>query len=421
MIKRKKMTRIATTLFISGLLMGLSPSDLQSAEVERVSTVVPFPRGLAKVGDDLIVLSRGRVRGAGGVTAEIEDRAGTIFRLDPKVSQPVDESPVSDAVKNNGEPLALPTDPPFNLWDRSSTPPESDRLTDRPYCVLRYHEPTSSYYICAFSGIDKPKSGTGRTFSKNLTDAILRYDTRTEEWSEVERHAIQAGGNYPHHDPAHNDPPHGWLNGPDNAYTVGNWLYAVGKDNSLMVRYDLRPYIDNPEAGPAESEWMLGSEVHTRNAGKINMRGHSALAYHDGYLYIASRTSSHIVRMKMDEDGNPAVPYEIDYVARFMPYSPETGKSADITDIAFDDQGRLYVVNAKPSRVHRFTPDPDNIYDARNGQEGPWMNFADMTNNQNMKSENILIVDDTLYITSGDGYDFQYGAAGTVYRTKIND
>ncbi len=363
------------------------------------------------------------MRGAGGVSSDVEDLAGTIFKVDQDVQQSAEDPEVSTEVKENGDVFAVPASPPFELWDTSSVPPESDRYTDRPYCVLRWHEASKSFYICAFSGVDMPRTeGKKRSFSKNLTDAILRFDTRTMKWSEVERHDIQAGGNYPHHDPALYEPPHGWLNGPDNLLPIGNWLYTVAKDNSILVRYDLSVYIDNPEAGYAPSEPLLGALIETRNAGWIELKGHSALAHRGEWLYIASRTSSHIIRMEVDNSGNPAVPPNIELVALFDPYAGYDAPSADITDMDFDSKGRLYIVNAQPSRVHRFFPDSENIYDARNGSEKPWINFAHETRNPRMKSENILIdSDNVLYITTGDGYDFQYGAAGTVYKVRIED
>ena len=149
------------------------------------------------------------MRNAGGVSAEVEDQAGTIYVVDPEIAEPIDQDEVGQAVRNNGQILAAPTDPPFRLWDRTAVPPESDRETDRPYCTLRYHRPTHSFYICAFSGIDKPKRPGDPSFSKNLNDAILRYDLRTQRWHDVERHDLEAGGIYPHHNPALFAPPHG--------------------------------------------------------------------------------------------------------------------------------------------------------------------------------------------------------------------
>jgi len=390
--------------------------------VERVSTVIPFPRGLAvKEGDDkLYVLARGRVRGAGGVTAEINDRAGTLFTINPNVGDPLTDDAGSVA-RNNGEVFVEPDSTVFNLWDRTTSPPERDRYTDRPYCVLRYHEPSQSFYICAFSGIDKPKKPGNVSFSKNLTDALFRYDLRTRQWYEIERHNIEAGGNYPHHDPEFNEPPHGRLNGPDNCLPLGQWLYAVGKDNDCLVRYDLSDIIRDPAAPAPQSYPVLSSAVLVKGQGKQYLYGHSALAFEGGYLYVGTRTSSVIFRIALDETFEPVQPIEAEVVAYFDPFDPVSMASANITDMAFDDKGRLYVISAKPSQVYRFKPDPVNIYDARNKKQAPWVDLAAITNNPKMKSENVLFYNGYLYVTSGDGYAYQHGADGAVYRVAVWD
>ena len=383
--------------------------------VERISGAVPFPRGLVLRDGSLFVLARGRVRGAGGASTALDDRAGTIYRIDPAQSQPIGQ-PVSDTILNNGEVFAEPTDPPFRLFDRTVATPTDDRRTDRPYCTLRFHEPTRSFYLCAFSGIDKPKAPGTRDFSKNLTDGLLRYDLRTSRWHEVERHAIEAGGNYPHHDPATEPPPHGWLNGPDNCLAVGNTLYAVAKDNSLLVRYDLSALIDDPEAGPPPSHFVLDHHIHINGQGLQRVYGHSMLAHHGDHLYIGARTSSTIFRIPLHADGLPIEPILAEIVAQFDPYNPATGKSANLTDMDFDAQGRLYVVSAKPSRIYRFVPDPDHIFDARGGAEAPWADLASITGNPGMKSENVLIdAQGRAYVTAGDAYGVS-GLAGMVYR-----
>jgi len=388
--------------------------------IERVSTAVPFPRGLAVLDGELAVLARGRVRGAGGVTAAIEDRAGTIFLMDPAVSEPLDADPVGDAVRTNARVLAEPTAPPFRLWDRAADPPHADRLTDRPYCTLRYHAATHSLYLCAFSGVDKPRAPGRRSFSKNLTDALLRYDLRTRTWHEVERPDPQAGGNYPHHDPAHAPPPHGWLSGPDNCLPLGRWLYAVAKDNSVLVRYDLAALEADPHAAAPPSRVVATDTFHVRGHGVTTLRGHSALAYHGGYLYLGFRTSSAIIRLPVN-DRFELEPAPAELVALFDPYDPATGQSADITDMGFDEQGRLYAVSAKPARVYRFTPDPRRVFDARAGRARPWADLAAATANPAMKSENLLPHNGWVYVTSGDGYGYQAGAHGTVYRIRIDD
>jgi hypothetical protein len=390
--------------------------------VERVTTIAPFPRGLAMVDGKLLALCRGRVRGSGGVSAAVEDQAGTLYMVDPDVTQPLVEAEASEAVRTNGRVLAVPTDPPFKLWNRAADPPSSDRETDRPYCALRWHEASRNLFICAFSGIDKARKPGESLFSKNLTDALLRYDLRTKRWHEVERHDIEAGGNYPHHDPRHAPPPHGWLNGPNNCLVVGDSLYAVAKDNSLLVRYDLASLVHNPDAGPSSSHFVFDGNVYVQGRGMMRLQGHSALATHDDRLYIGFRTTSEIVRIRLDAHGLPVQPIIAELVAQFQPYDPATRESANITDMDFDSKGRLYVISAEPARVFRFTPDPGNVFDAVDPGTPAWLDLAALTGNPRMKSENILVDDrDRLFITSGDGYGYQAGADGTVYRVTPVD
>jgi hypothetical protein len=108
-------------------------------------------------------------------------------------------------------------------------------------------------------------------------------------------------------------------------------------------------------------------------------------------------------------------------VGRFAPYDPTTGKTPDLTDMDMDDKGRLYIVSAQPSRVFRFTPDPQRIYDATDAAAQPWADLAAATDNPRMKSENVLVHDGWAYVTSGDGYGYQKGADGTIYRVRIDD
>ncbi|MBL8839906.1 MAG: hypothetical protein JNL90_00070 [Planctomycetes bacterium] len=399
---------------------GATPAAPPSTRVvvERVTTKVPFPRGLALMGDELLVLCRGRVREYGGVSASVEDQAGTLYKVNPAVGEPfVAGSDPSDAVKENGTLFAAPDPTVFRLWDRTANPPWNDRLTDRPYCGLRYDPRTQNVFLCAFSGIDK-KSEPGKSqFSKNLSDALLRYDTRTGKWHEVERHDVEAGGNYPHNDPNLAKPPHGWLNGPDNCLVVGRWLYAVAKDNSRLVRYDLAPIEADPAAGAPPSFFVLDEKVMVEGEGLVEFRGHSALAQRDGQLYIAFRTSSQIVRIPLDAEGLPVQPIVAQRVARFQPYDAATGKSANLTDMAFGPNGDLFVISASPSRVHRFRPDPAQVYDATDPKTPAWLELAQLTGNPKMKSENVLVDPrGRVYVTSGDAYDFQNGAGGVVWR-----
>jgi len=391
---------------------------VKADQLHRVTTVVPFPRGLVIVDGQLYVLSRGRVREAGGVDAQIDDQAGTIFVVDPNVAGPASEYPINENVRNNGEVFAAPTSPPFRLFDRSKKPATLDRHTDRPYCGLRYDPATQNFFVCAFSGIDKPDAGKeGRNFSKNLSDAVFRFDTRSKAWSVVEQHDPEAGGSYPHQDPVSGTPPHGWLNGPNNCLAVGHWLYVVSKDNSLLIRYDLRAIAKDPAAPAPPATWTLDHKIFLQGLGLQEYYGHSMLAYREGWLYLGYRTSSKIVRIKLDDANVPVQPMEAQLVAEFDAFDPKTRKSADLTDMAFGREGDLYVVTAQPAGIYRFTPDPARVFDGRTTAATIWADLATLTGNPKMKSENLLVDDaGRVFVTSGDAYNFQSGAGGVVWR-----
>lgn len=390
---------------------------VRAEQVRRVTTAVPFPRGLQMVDGRLYVLARGRVREAGGADGRIDDRAGTIFAVDPEVAEPIVVAEPSPSVRDNGAVFAEPTAPPFRLFDRSADPPTRDRETDRPYCSLRYDPLTKNFFVCAFSGIDKPADRDGNYFSKNVADAVHRFDTRTRTWHVVERHHLEAGGNYPHHDPAARPPPHGRLNGPDNCLVVGRWLYVVAKDNSLLARYDLAEITRNPAAPPPPSEWVMDENIDIAGLGPRQYHGHSMLAARDGWLYIGYRTSSVIVRVPLDADGALKRPIRGELVAVFDPYDPATRRSANLTDMVFGPDGDLYVISAQPSRVYRFRPDPRRVFDGRAGRSPPWADLSAITGNPKMKSENLLVDPrGRVFVTSGDAYAYQNGGGGTVYR-----
>lgn len=397
--------------------VGPAPKAPAEFAIERVTTVVPFPRGLQLVDGSLYVLSRGRVREYGGADGSIDDKAGYLFEVDPNVAESIQLPEVSEAVRNNGRVVAEPSSPPFRLFDRTAKPATRDRETDRPYCGLTFHPGTRSFYICAFSGIDKAEIAGQSTFSKNLTDAILRFDLRTARWYEIERHDIEKGGLYPHHDPASAKPPHGWLNGPDNCLAVGSSLYAVAKDNSRLVRYDLSAIERDPEAGPPASHFVLGDKLTLKDGSTLDISGHSMLAHRDRWLYVGTRTSSHVFRIPLDDALLPVQPIVGELIATFDPYDAKKRSSANLTDMCFGPEGDLYIVSAKPSKVYRFHPDPRNVFDGRTGASPAYIDFAALTKNPKMKSENVLVdPDGRVYVTSGDAYDYQGGAGGVVYR-----
>lgn len=377
---------------------------------------MPYPRGIVIVGEKLYVLARGRSREVGGVSTTIDDHAGTIYEVDPEVSTAVDRNEIPEKIKKNGVIFAAPTNPPFYLLDRKLEMATSDRATDRPYCVLRYDDASQNFFICAFSGIDGDANARV-SFTKNGHDAILRYDARSKRWSEVERHNNDSGFNYPHHDTAANPVPHGWLKGPDNCLVVGKWLYVTSKDNSLLVRYDISQLSTDPDSGFLPSEVVMGSEVQLRDGSREVFEGHSALAVYGEYLYVGYRTSSAVVRFPLNNEGSVEEPIMGEVIAKFEAFDAETRRSANITDIGFDDEGRLYILSAQPAKVWRLNPDRDAFLDARLPTAKPYLDLAEMTGNPKMKSENILIDKSMrIYITSSDAYDADSKTHGALYR-----
>jgi hypothetical protein len=197
----------------------------------------------------------------------------------------------------------------------------------------------------------------------------------------------------------------------------GRWLYVAAKDNSCVVRYDISALVGDPHASYAKSEVVLRASVSLSDGTTANLLGHSALAINDGYLYVAYRTSSLVVRYRMGADGKLAEPVVGELIAKFEAYDARTNRSANLTDIAFDRQQRLYVLSASPSRIWRIKPDPTRVLDATDRIHEPWLDLATLTGNPAMKSENILVDDaGRIYITAADAYDATASTHGAVYR-----
>ncbi|MFQ5748728.1 MAG: hypothetical protein ACE5H3_04635 [Planctomycetota bacterium] len=412
-----------------GAQPGGEPGGVSAPRLERVTTAVPWPRGLVFYRGKLLVLARGRHRRAGGPDPGVEDMAGTVFEVDPVIREPVvpGRTP-SQAVLHNAAVLARPAGPPFFLWDRAAHPPASDRRTDRPYCTLTVDPVSQNLFVCGFSGIDMPDG----TFRKNPSDTIHRFDLDTRRWHPVEVHHAgivppdsQAGAipnrYFPHHDPDRNPPPHGWLNGPDGCCVVGDFLYAVAKDNSLLVQYDLDRIRRDPEAGPPQSRVLLGTRAQVFVKGKpvsLYVEGHSALAAFGRWLYVGFRTTSQVVRFPIDERGDLVRPILGELVARFDPWDPATKHSADLMDIAFNPRGELFVSTARTGRIWKVgIPDPRRIFDGTTGtSEQPYLDLRKSSGNRRSKCGNIAFDDaGNLYLCSGN-YDSGTNLAGVIYR-----
>jgi hypothetical protein len=407
--------------------------------LERITTAVPWGRGMAIVDDELIILSRGRHRGEGGVDPAIDDHAGTLWRVDRSISEPVIPGQwAGDAVRRNAAVFAQPTSPPFYLYDRT-TSPEDDILMARPYCALAYDAASRNLFICAYSGAELP------SFRKHATDAVYRYDLRDSAWHVVEQHdpnvvpraalgTVISNAYYPHHDPEKNPPPHGWLNGADGCTAAGNFLYVPAKDNHLVVQYDLASIRTDPHAGPPPSRPVLDSSMIISYPGgerEMDVLGPSGVAVHGDFLYIAYRTSSIVVRVRLDDAGD--IVREADgrvkgqLIAVFEPWNAQTKRSGNLYDIDMDADGDLYVSMGREGRIWRITPDPAQPFYGNDQTDRPTTTppFLDMTHlvGRTSGSNNIFVDRDGgyLYISNRNNDTGEGKIHGTIYRVKITD
>lgn len=402
-----------------------------SPQLERITTAVPWPRGVRYIDGKLYAVARGVHRSAGGPQADIEDHAGSIFVIDPDVSEPVVVGqPAGAAVRSNGEILAAPSAPPFRAWNRIM-PATADTLTDRPYCMLAYDPASQNLFVCGYSGIDLPKAPK---FRKNATDSVHRFDLRSRAWGVVEAHdpsvvpieALQSDVDsryYPHHDITQNPPPHGLVNGPCGAVVAGKFLYVGAKDNTALAQYDLSAIRDDPAAPPPPARFIFegsagNAEVSVKGGGRMTLNGTCALAVHDQHLYVAFRTTSQIIRFRLRDDGAIEQPLEAELIAQFSRYDPvKKGGSANIYDLAFDAEGRLYVSPGYDGAIYRFTPDPNRIFDAEKVDYEPYVDLEALVGAN--KSGNICFDDaGNLYICCGQKVLTDSKLRGVIYRVR---
>jgi hypothetical protein len=417
-----------------------SPSARAQSAVglERVTTAVPWPRGMVVVDGEMIVLARGRHRNAGGIDPDIPDDSGTLFAVDLDVFEPVHRGEeAGEEVRRNARRFVLPDPDAFHLYDPDAGEPITQTLLDRPYCTLAWDPVSRNFFICGYSGIDLPK----RKFRKNATDSILRYDMRTSKWLIVEQHDpsvvpeselgyVVPNHYYPHHEPENPVVPHGWLNGPDGACVAGEYLYAVGKDNHRIASYDLAEIRRDPGAPPPDSRVVLESTTALRLDGEVRtveLMGHSALAVNDGYLYVGYRTSSVVVRFPLEADGSLVEPLVAELVAVFEPWDAERKRSGNLIDIKFNSRGELFVACAKEGRIWNVgVPDPEAVFHGNDQADPPCPNepYADLrvlTGNPKANVGNIAFDDqDRLYICSGN-YDSGTRLAGVIYRAVVGE
>lgn len=415
--------------------------------LDRITSAVPWPRGIAWYEGRLIALARGAHRNQGG--PQKEDQGGTLFEVSSDTYDLVDPSDtdVSNAVLVNAKIFAEPTDPPFKLWDPSTQPPHLDTRTDRPYATLHWDSKSQSFYICAFAGIDLPKGVTGQGFWPNASCSVHRFDIREADpyrmtngkWFGVEAHRFDnvpefeirrlkappygttfqvPDRYYPHETPYPSYPPRGLLNGPDGLFAVGDYLYVVGLDNNKLAQYDISSNVEFPE----------GRIV------PVPEIGNSAVAAFGSYLYLANRKSgaggARIVRYPIDPTtgqilddhgdeyfgGNQTVTAEL--IATVDDLSAG-GRIAHIIDIDFDSEGRLFVSMANGSGKVWCIDDPSPSDVFRASDYFPYIDLQLLSPNSKAKCADICFDDeDNLYVCSGNKDTQRVSHYGTIYRVR---
>jgi len=414
-----------------------APADAPKAELQRVTTAVPWGRGMTTVDGELIVLSRGRHRGEGGPTPKIIDHAGVLWKVDTSAAEPVVPGQwAGKAVRGNATPWVEPTSPPFHLYDFQGSP-ETDIMMTRPYCALAFDEKSRNLFVCAYAGAEL---STG--FRKHATDAVFRYDLRSNKWHVVEKHnpdvvprdelkAVISNAYYPHHDPATNPPPHGWTNGADGCAAVGEFLYVPAKDNHLIVQYELDGIRRSPDAGPPQSLPVIGSDILLRHPGgktPTQVFGPSAVASDDKHMYICYRTSSVVIRVDLDEQGdvvrNNNGTVEADLIAVFEPWNADTKSSGNLYDMSMAPDGDLFVSLGKEGKIWRVTPDPakpfyGNDRTDRPTTTAPYLNMSELVGRKTGCNNIYASPDGWLYVSSRSNDNGEGNIHGTIYRARI--
>ncbi|MEM9596621.1 MAG: hypothetical protein AAGD06_20300 [Acidobacteriota bacterium] len=205
---------------------------------------------------------------------------------------------------------------------------------------------------------------------------------------------------------------------------MGKYLHAVALDGSLLVSYDLSDIREDPNAGFPRGDIAMCDSVPLSRAGgapvQTDVKGHSAVAAFEDFLYIAFRTTSQVIRVPLESDGavkQPIVAAEL--IAEFDPWDPKNGRSANLIDLAFNSKGELFVSAASGGIVWVFKPDPNNVFDgksSKNPPNTPYLKLPEYTGHPKAKTANIAVDDqDRLYICSGTN-DAGGKISGTVYR-----
>ena len=154
----------------------------------------------------------------------------------------------------------------------------------------------------------------------------------------------------------------------------------------------------------------------------MEVLGASALEAKDGYLYVGFRTASVIIRLPLDERGAVLPNPVAELVAVFEPWSDETGRSANLIDLAFGPDDELYVACAENGRIWNIgKPDPSRVFNGVDvgdnpTQNMPYVDLPKITSNPRARCGNITFDEQgRLYICSGN-YDSGTRIAGVIYR-----
>jgi len=412
----------------------------QSTSVlERVTTGVPWPRGIVWHEGKLMVLARGVHRSAGGPQPDIDDLAGSIFEVDPNVFETVVKGTApTEAVRRNGRIIVTATTPPFRFWDRR-TPPTLDTLTDRPYAGLILDPESRNAFVLAYSGIDLKDAPA---FRKNASDAIHRFNFDTKRWYPFEAHdpsvvpeselgLFVPNDTYPHSDPAKTPPPHGLANGPCGASIVGDFLYVTAKENSALIQYPLAEVRRNPDAGPPRGNYIFRREgpqgdifLQTKGHGNMYVEGPGAVVAHDGYMYVAFRTTSQVMRFPVTKNGDVVKPIVAEYLAQFDAYQKEGEgytRSADFFDLRVNHLGEVFISCNAQGTIWKIPTDGSALLDARKGTtEKPYVNLNQLTDHEKSSAGNFCFdPQGNMYICT-DNKDAENGKIrGVIYRVPV--
>jgi hypothetical protein len=289
--------------------------------------------------------------------------------------------------------------------------------------------------VICFSGIDLSEQPN---FRKNATDAVHRYNMGTKKWYTFEQHdpgTVPVGELaktlpnevYPHHNLTSNPPPHGLPNGACGGYVVGDYLYVTAKDNSALIQYDLAEVRKNPEAGPPQSRFIFNRSgpkddpfIQTKKHGNMYVEGTCGVTAHDGYMYVAFRTTSQIVRFPIDGKGDVVRPIVADYLAQFDPYDPTGayGKPANIYDIRVNSKGELFVSANSRGTIWKIPTDGKAVFNAKKGtSEKPYINLREETDFASSTCGNFCFdPDGNLYICAGNKELKEGDICGVIYR-----